>query len=95
MLIAPYGGPAEYLPRDYPGFIEYTMVPVSGWTAEASFGAPQRWAQPDALDAGRKLRRAVVRQADFLEAAAIAAERIANRYAEPLVARTLVAALDD
>jgi glycosyltransferase involved in cell wall biosynthesis len=35
LLISPYGGPAEYLPRDYPGFIDYAMVPVSGWTAQA------------------------------------------------------------
>jgi hypothetical protein len=95
VLIAPYGGPAEYLPGDYPGFIAYRMVPVCGWTAKASFGPPQRWAQPDAEDAARKLRGVVARYAEFLEPAAIAAERIANRYAEAVVARTLVEALDD
>jgi glycosyltransferase involved in cell wall biosynthesis len=94
VLISPYGGMVEYLPHDYPGFIAYTMVSVSGWTEEASFGPSQRWAQPDAHDAARKLRAAVARHAEFLEPAAIAAERIANRYAEPVVARTLVEALD-
>jgi glycosyltransferase involved in cell wall biosynthesis len=94
VLIAPYGGPAEYLPADYPGFIDYTMGTVSGWRATASFGPPQRWALPDAEDAGRKLRRVVARHAEFLEPAAIASERIANRYAEPVVGRMLVAALD-
>jgi glycosyltransferase involved in cell wall biosynthesis len=95
VLIAPYGGPLEYLPADYPGFIAYAMATVSGWTPEASFGPPQRWAQPDAGDAARKLRAAVVRYSELLEPAAIAAERITNRYAEPVVARMLVAALDD
>ena len=93
VLIAPYGGPAEYLPSGYPGFIDYAMAPVSGWTAGASFAPPQRWAQPDPEDAARKLRSVVARHADFLEPAAIASERIANRYAEPVVGRTLVAAL--
>jgi glycosyltransferase involved in cell wall biosynthesis len=95
VLIAPHGGPLEYLPADYPGFIASTMAPVSGWTANASFGPPQRWAQPDAADALCKLRAAVTRYSELLEPAAIAAERIANRYAEPVIARTLVAALDD
>jgi glycosyltransferase involved in cell wall biosynthesis len=94
VLIAPYGGPAEYLPAGYPGFLDYTMVPVSGWTAAASFGPPQCWAQPDTEDAARKLRTVVARHADFLEPAALASEQIANRYAEPVIARTLVAALD-
>jgi glycosyltransferase involved in cell wall biosynthesis len=94
VLIAPYGGPAEYLPRDYPGFIDYAMVPVSGWKPEASFGPPQRWAQPDAEDASRKLRAAVARYADLLDAATVAAEGIANRYAEAVVGRTLTGALE-
>jgi hypothetical protein len=94
LLIAPYGGPADYLPADYPGFIDYTMVPVSGWAANASYQPPQRWAQPDLADAGRKMRRMVVRHSEFLEPAALAAEHIVNRYAEPVIARELIAALD-
>ena len=94
VLIAAYGGPADYLGADYPGCIDYTMVPVSGWVPTASFRPPQRWAQPDPVDAGRKLRRMVARYADFLEPAAQAAERIANRYAAPVVTRQMIAALD-
>jgi glycosyltransferase involved in cell wall biosynthesis len=94
LLIAPYGGPGDYLPADYPGFIDYTMVPVSGWTVGASYQPPQRWAQPDLADAGRKMRRMVVRHSEFLGPAALAAEHIVNRYAEPVVARELIAALD-
>jgi glycosyltransferase involved in cell wall biosynthesis len=94
VLITGYGGPAEYLPRGYPGLIDYAMVPVSGWSPQASFHLPQRWAQPEALDVRRKLRRMVARHADFLDAAAIAGEAIVNRYAEPVVARQLIAAID-
>lgn len=94
VLITGYGGPAEYLPAGYPGLIGYSMVPVAGWSPEASYRPPQRWAQADLVDAGRKLRGMVARHSDFLDAAAIASERILNRYAEPIVARQLVAALD-
>ena len=94
LLISPYGGPSDYLPEDYPGFIEYSMEPVSGWAASASFQPWQRWAQPDTADAKRKLRRMVARHAEYLEPAAQVAARIANRYAEPVVVRELIAALN-
>jgi glycosyltransferase involved in cell wall biosynthesis len=95
VLIAPFGGPADYLPADYPGFIDYRMEPVSGWVEGASFQPPQRWAQADPVDASRKMRDAVTRYLSLLEPAAVASERIVNRYAEPVVARELIAALDD
>jgi glycosyltransferase involved in cell wall biosynthesis len=94
LLITPYGGPTDYLPHDYPGFIDYKMVRVSGWTPDASHQPPQRWAQADLVDAERKLRRMVVRHSEFMEPAAVAAEHILNRYAEPVVARELIAAVD-
>jgi glycosyltransferase involved in cell wall biosynthesis len=94
VLITAYGGPAEYLGPGYPGLLDYTMLPVSGWSEEASFRLPQRWAQVDPVEAGRRMRRMVARHADFLDPAAIAAERILNRYAEPVVVRQLMAALD-
>ena len=81
VLIAGFGGPSEYLGADYPGLISYNMVPISGWLPEASFRAPQRWAQPDSDDAARLLRRMVARHVDFLEPAARASERIG----EPLM----------
>jgi glycosyltransferase involved in cell wall biosynthesis len=95
VLITGYGGPLEYLGNDYPGLIPHAMVPVSGWAAKASFQAPQRWAQSDAFEAGRLMRRMVTRYVDFLEPAALASERILNCYSEPVVARQLIAALDD
>jgi glycosyltransferase involved in cell wall biosynthesis len=95
VLITGYGGPLEYMGSDYFGLIPYTMVPVSGWTAEASFQPPQRWAQADLVEAGRLMRRMVARHIDFLEPAALASERIIDRYSEPIVARQFIAALDD
>ena len=95
VLITGYGGPADYLGAEYPGLIPYTMVPVSGWPPEASFQPPQRWAQADRATAGRLMRRIVARYPDFMETAALAGERILNRYAEPVVAREMIAAIDD
>jgi glycosyltransferase involved in cell wall biosynthesis len=95
VLITGYGGPEEYFASDYPGLIPYTLETVSGWVPQASFRPPQCWARPDPLAIDRLLRRMVSHHSEFLDAAALAAERIANRYAEPVVARQLIAALDD
>jgi len=95
VLMTGFGGHAEYLGAAYPGLVGYTMVPVSGWMPEASFRPSQRWAQADPVDAGRLLRRMVARYVDFLEPATLASERILNQYAEPVVARQLIAAIDD
>jgi glycosyltransferase involved in cell wall biosynthesis len=94
VLIPGYGGPSDFLPADYPGRIDYEMVPVSGWGPEASFQPPQRWAQADLIDAGRKMRAAVARYAELLEPATLVAEHICNRYAEPVIARQMIAAID-
>ena len=94
VLIAGFGGPSEYLGDDYPGLIDYAMVPVSGWAPEASFRPPQRWARPDADHAAHLLRRMVARHVDFLDPAARVSERILNRYAEHVIARELIAAID-
>jgi len=94
VLITGFGGPCEYLGADYPGLVGYAMVPVSGWLPEASFNPPQRWAQPDPHDAGRLLRQMVARYVDFLDPATRVSERILNHYAEPVVGRELIAAID-
>ena len=95
VLITGFGGPAEYLGAAYPGLIGYTMVPVSGWMPEASFRPPQRWAQANSDAAGRLMRRMVSRYVDFLDPAALVSEQILNRYAEPVIGRQLIAAIDD
>lgn len=95
VLITGYGGPVDYLGSGYPGLIDYRMVPVTGWRPEASFQSPQLWAQPDLVAAERLMRRMVSRYAEFLETAAGVSERILNRFAEPSVAREMIAAIDD
>jgi glycosyltransferase involved in cell wall biosynthesis len=95
ILITGYGGQCDYLGMDYPGLIPYAMTPVSGWLPEASFQPPQRWAQADLVEAGCLMRRVVSRYGEFLEAAESVSERLANQYAEPVVAREFLNALDD
>lgn len=95
VLITGYGGQVDYLGADYPGLIPYGMETVSGWMPGASFQPPQRWAHADLVAAGRMMRRMVSRHGDFLEAAARVSAHLANRYAEPVVAREFLAALDD
>ena len=94
VLIAGFGGPSEYLGAGYPGLIDYAMAPVSGWLPEASFNGRQRWAQPDPDQAGRLMRAMVSRYVDCLEPAAAVSETITNRYAEPVIARELISAID-
>jgi glycosyltransferase involved in cell wall biosynthesis len=94
VIITGWGGHLDYLGADYPGLIAYAMGPVSGWLHDASYRPAQRWAIADAGDAGRLLRGMVSRYADQLAAAAIVRERIMNGYAEPAIARQLLAAID-
>ncbi len=94
VLITGYGGQCDYLGTDYPGLIPYAMTTVSGWMPGASFQPPQRWGQADLVEAGRLMRRVVSRYGDFLAAAEVLSEQLANRYAEPVVARQFMSALD-
>jgi hypothetical protein len=95
VLITGWGGHVDYLGTDYPGLIRYAMRPVSGWLHGASYGPTQQWAVADPLDAGRRLRRIVSRYADQLAAATTVRERILNAFAEPVIARRMLAAIDD
>ena len=94
VLITGWGGHLDFLGADYPGLIAYTMGPVSGWLHGASYRPSQRWAVADTRDAGRLLRRMVSRYADQIPAATTVRERILNAFAEPVIARRLLAAID-
>ena len=96
VLIAGFGGPSEYLRGRLPGAdLLQRWCLISGWlpggvvSRRRSAGRSRILTMPRAL-----LRRMVARHADFLEPAARASERIANRYAEPVVAHELIAAID-
>jgi glycosyltransferase involved in cell wall biosynthesis len=94
VIITGWGGHLDFLGADYPGLIAYTMGAVSGWLHDASYRPTQQWAIADRHDAGRLLRRMVSRYADQIPAATAARERILNAFAEPVIARRLIAAID-
>jgi glycosyltransferase involved in cell wall biosynthesis len=94
VIITGWGGPREYLGSDYPGLIAHRMTAVTGWQPHASYQATQRWAQADVEHAAMLMRAAAARDPRFAEAAVRIRETIVNRYAEPIVAKRFVAAID-
>jgi glycosyltransferase involved in cell wall biosynthesis len=94
VLITGWGGQLDYLGDDYPGLIRNTMTPVMGWLPHASYQLGQRWAAADPGHASQLMRSARAREPGLLDAAARLRETITNRYAEPIVARQLLAAID-
>lgn len=94
VIITGWGGHLDFLGADYPGLIAYTMAPVSGWLHGASYRPAQQWAIADKRDAGRLMRRMVSHYADQIAAATAVRERILNAFAEPVIARRLLAAID-
>ena len=89
-----WGGHLDYLGAGWPGAVRCTLARVPAWPPERpSFWPSQRWAVPD-VDAAVAAMRAIVSDpAPHRAAAATIAERIANRHAEPVVAREFLAAL--
>jgi glycosyltransferase involved in cell wall biosynthesis len=94
VLITGWGGQLDYLGEDYPGLIRHRMTPVSGWLPHASYQPNQRWATPDLGHASERMRAAAAREPRLLEVAARVRERLGNRYAEPIVVRQLLAAIE-
>lgn len=94
VLITGWGGQLEYLGDDYPGLIRHRMSLVTGWLPHASYQPPQLWAVADPEHASQLMRAAVAREPSLRDVAAHQRETIANRYAEPIVVRQLLAAID-
>lgn len=94
VLITGWGGQLDYLGADYPGLLRYRMGPVGGWLPNASYQPTQRWAIADPVHVSQQLRAARAGDAALASAAARARETIANRFAEPIVARRFLAAID-
>jgi glycosyltransferase involved in cell wall biosynthesis len=100
VLITGWGGQLDYLGADYPGLLRYEMVPVRGWLPHASPTLPhaslapaQRWAMADSRHAAQLMRAAMARERSLLHAATAVREKIAIRFAEPVVARQFIEAL--
>jgi glycosyltransferase involved in cell wall biosynthesis len=94
VLITGWGGQLDYLGEDYPGLIRSTMTAVTGWLPHASYQLGQRWATADPEHAAQLMRSAAAREPNLSAAAARLRETITNRYAEPIVVRQLLAAID-
>jgi glycosyltransferase involved in cell wall biosynthesis len=94
VIVTGWGGQVDYLGADYPGLLRYAMTPVSGWLPHASYQPTQRWASADRAHAAQQLRAASGRDATLFSAAARLREDIGNRFAEPVVAQRLLAAID-
>lgn len=90
-----WGGHLDYLGAGWPGAVPYRMGRAPVWPPELpSFWPSQRWAEPDVDAAVAAMRAIAADPAPHRAAAAAIAERIANRYAEPVVAREFLAALE-
>ena len=94
VIMTGWGGQLDYLGAEYPGLVRYGMTPVSGWFPFASYQRAQHWAQADAQHARELMRAAVSRDGRLRDAAISAREAIVNRFAEPVVVRELIAAID-
>jgi glycosyltransferase involved in cell wall biosynthesis len=90
-----WGGHLDYLRPDWPGAVPFRMGSVPVWPPwRPSYWPSQRWAVPDEDAAIAAMRALAADPAPARAAAAAIAESIANRYAEPVVAKMLVEALD-
>jgi len=94
-VIAPcFGGHLDFLGADWPGAVPVRMTGVPVWPpSRPSYWPSQRWAAPDPHAAIAAMRALVDDPAPARRAASAIAERIANRYAEPVVAREFLAAI--
>ncbi|HEY8244896.1 MAG: hypothetical protein ACHQJ7_00890 [Vicinamibacteria bacterium] len=89
-----WGGHLDYLGPAWPGAVPYRMTSVPVWPPwRPSYWPSQRWAAPDQDAAIAAMRALVADPAPARAAAASIAESIANRYAEPIVAKAFVEAL--
>jgi glycosyltransferase involved in cell wall biosynthesis len=94
VIMTGWGGQLDYLGADYPGLVRYGMTPVTGWLPYASYQPAQLWADADAQHARELMRAAAMRDGRLRDAAVSAREAIVNRFAEPVVAREFIAAID-
>jgi glycosyltransferase involved in cell wall biosynthesis len=89
-----WGGHLDYLVPDWPGAVPCRMAIVPVWPPwRPSYWPSQRWAQPDPDAAVAAMQALVADPGPARAAAAAIAESIANRYAEPVVAKAFVEAL--
>ncbi|HTR58420.1 MAG TPA: hypothetical protein VMM27_09605 [Casimicrobiaceae bacterium] len=94
VIITGWGGQLDFLGEDYPGLVRYELTSAGGWMPFPEYRPTGRWASADRRHAAQLMRAAVARDRVLLEAASALRGRIAERYAEPVVARQLLAAIN-
>ncbi len=89
-----WSGHLDWLGADWPGAVRYRLCAPRVWPPERpSYWPSQRWAEPDLDHAAELMRAHVADPARFRAAAEPIAERIANDYSEPVIARAFLRAL--
>jgi glycosyltransferase involved in cell wall biosynthesis len=94
VVMTGWGGHVDYLGADWPGLVDYRLATVTPSPLQEEFEPPQRWAIPDLDDAARRMRWAFEARAESVAASSRVRDELVARYAEPMVARTLIEALD-
>lgn len=98
VLMTGWGGHRDYLGDDagWPGALPWRMTSVPVFPPDQpSYWRSQRWASVEGSAAVQAMRGFVADPAPHVRAAARIAERIANDYAEPLVAQQFIDVLMD
>lgn len=89
-----YGGQLDYLGHDWPGAVRWQPTRVRVYPSYGpSYWPSQRWAAPDLGHAIGLMRALAADPSPARARAATIAERIANDYAEPVVARRFIEAI--
>jgi glycosyltransferase involved in cell wall biosynthesis len=91
VIITGWGGQLDYLGRAYPGLVRYEMTPVE---PHLQFRPPQLWATADAGHAAQLMRAAMSRDDKLTSAATSVREAISSRYAEEVVVRQFIGAIN-
>jgi glycosyltransferase involved in cell wall biosynthesis len=88
VIMTGWGGQTDYLGPGWPGEIAYRLVAAPLWPPLGpSFFPSMRWAEPDLDHAARLMREVVDAPGPHLAAAAETQARIAQQFAEPVLAR--------
>ena len=94
VIITGWGGQLDYLGSNYPGLVRYEMTPVTGWYPLPGYRPTERWATADRSHASELMREVLAVRSAFTNAAESVRKEIDARYAEPVVARQFIDAID-
>ena len=94
VIITGWGGQIDFLGEDYPGLVRYRVGDAEGWRPTPHSRGTHRWATADAEHAIALMRAAVASDARLLAGAAATRERILSEFAEDVVVRRFLDALN-